>query len=51
MAIKPKCYNCKKELVEFGAILFGPPNKKDVVKKFHLCRQCYRKVLYKVGKK
>lgn len=43
MAIKPKCDKCKKELKEFGAILLSPP-KKNMVKKFHLCRKCYREI-------
>lgn len=41
MAIKPKCNKCKKELKEFGGILFGPPDKKNMVRKFHLCKKCY----------
>lgn len=44
MAIKPKCDKCKKELKEFGGILLSPP-KKNVVRKFHLCRKCYREIL------
>ena len=48
MAIKPKCDNCKKELKEFGAILLSPP-KKNVVKKFHLCQTCYKKIYEKLG--
>jgi hypothetical protein len=39
--IKVKCYKCKKELTETGALLFSIP-KKDVVNKYHLCRKCYR---------
>ena len=42
MAIKPKCDKCKEELKEFGAILLSPPDKKSTVKKFHLCKKCYR---------
>ena len=45
MAIKPRCDFCKKELHEFGALLFGPPNKKNAVRKLHLCKSCYRKVV------
>ena len=41
MAIKPKCDRCRKELKEFGAILLSPPDKKNTVKKFHLCVLCY----------
>ncbi|MFH1036494.1 MAG: hypothetical protein V1756_00285 [Patescibacteria group bacterium] len=50
MAIKPKCDKCKKELKEFGAILFSPP-KKNVVQKFHLCQKCYREISRGFGKK
>ncbi|MEK6972497.1 MAG: hypothetical protein AABW72_00465 [archaeon] len=41
MSIKPICDKCKKELTAFGAILLSPPNKKSMVKKFHLCKKCY----------
>ena len=44
MAIRPKCDKCGKELKEFGAILFSPP-KKNIVKKFHLCKQCYQQLI------
>ncbi len=42
MAIKPKCDKCNKELTEFGGILLSPPNKKNEVKKYHLCVECYK---------
>jgi len=42
MAIKPVCDKCKKELVDFGAILFSPPNKKNSVTKYHLCKKCFK---------
>ena len=45
MAIKPHCDFCKKELRDFGALLFSPPNKKNGVKKFHLCKKCYQKIV------
>lgn len=44
MAITPRCDRCKKELTDFGALLFSPPDKKSSVKKFHLCKQCYKEV-------
>lgn len=47
MAIKPHCFKCKKELAQFGAIVLSPPNKKDLVKKFHICKTCYKKLLAK----
>ena len=43
--IKPLCDKCKKELLEFGAILLSPPNKDGTVKKLHLCVECYTKIL------
>lgn len=43
MAINPICEGCKKELNDFGAILFSPPNGNDV-KKYHLCNECYKKI-------
>jgi len=45
MAIKPKCNKCKKELKEFGAILLSPPDRKNSVKKFHLCPSCYKNII------
>jgi hypothetical protein len=41
MAIKPTCDKCGQELLEFGAILFSPPDSTSMVKKFHICRPCY----------
>lgn len=45
MAIKPTCDKCGNELTEFGAILFSPPDQKSTVKKFHLCKKCYAKIV------
>ena len=45
MAIKPRCDKCKKELNEFGAIMFSPPDNENNVKKFHICNECYNKIL------
>jgi len=50
MAIKPKCDKCKKELKVFGALLFSPPNKKSVVKKFHVCVPCYMELVKEFNK-
>jgi len=44
MAIKPTCDRCGKELIEFGAILFGPPDQNSTVKKYHLCTSCFTKL-------
>jgi hypothetical protein len=44
MAIQPKCDKCGIEFSEFGAILLGPPDENDRVRKFHLCRACYAEI-------
>jgi len=49
MSIEPKCYNCKKELVGYGALLISPPleigaeERPDPhkVEKFHICTDCF----------
>ena len=41
MAIKPTCDICKKELKDFGGILLSPPVKNEV-KKYHICKACYK---------
>ncbi len=45
MAIRPKCDKCGEELKDFGAILFGPPDENSTVKKFHICVNCYKKIV------
>ena len=45
MAIKPICDICKKKLNEFGAILLSPPDEQNSVKKFHICKECYNKLV------
>jgi len=45
MAIKPTCDKCKKELIEFGGILLSPPDKENKVRKYHLCVNCYNKLV------
>ena len=46
--IKPICSWCGEELVEFGAILFAPPENiedfSSFVEKFHMCRNCFKKI-------
>jgi len=42
MAITPICDKCKKKLTQFGGLLFGSPNNKGYVKKWHLCKKCYK---------
>jgi len=41
MTIKPICDMCKKELTDFGAILLSPPDNKNNIKKYHICKECY----------
>ncbi len=43
--IKPICDSCNMELQEFGAILFSPQDSDNNVKKFHICRDCYQKII------
>ena len=45
MAIKPTCDFCRKELKQFGALLFSPPNKKGETKKLHVCVHCFQEIL------
>lgn len=43
-----QCYKCKKELEDFGGLLFSPPiHKIDPmnVTKIHLCSKCYGRVI------
>ena len=46
--IKPKCSKCGKELKEFGALMFSPPNHYrsdiDIVDKYHICIICWEKI-------
>jgi len=44
MAISPICDICREELRNFGGLIFGPPNKKGVVKKYHICQDCFEKL-------
>ena len=39
--IKPICSLCGKELDDFGAIVFSPPDDNHKVEKHHICRACY----------
>ena len=48
MTIKPTCDKCKQDLDDFGALLFSPPDEKNNVKKFHLCKDCYNSLVQKL---
>jgi hypothetical protein len=50
MAIEPTCDHCGDELHTYGAILLSPPNKNNVVQKYHYCIACYKE-LKKILKK
>lgn len=44
MAVKFKCFRCRKELCEPGALIFSPPNtnaEAAQVTKFHICVSCF----------
>ena len=41
--IKPICDKCKKELEDFGALVFSPPEGQDV-KKYHICKDCFKEI-------
>ena len=47
MAIRPVCGRCRKELEDFGALLFSPPDSEGKVKKWHLCKACYKEIVSK----
>lgn len=44
--IRPVCDFCKKELDDFGGILFSPPEGRSV-EKFHVCKGCYSQIAAK----
>ncbi len=43
--IKPIYDKCKRELGDFGGILLSPPDREGMVRKFHLCKECYDRVV------
>jgi DNA-directed RNA polymerase subunit RPC12/RpoP len=43
--IKPICSRCGEKLTKFGAILLSPPDKKDKIKKYHICKDCFKLIL------
>jgi len=42
--LKAICDICHKELLEFGGLLFSPPDTENKVTKNHLCVKCYNKI-------
>jgi len=45
MAIKPVCDKCGNELIEFGGLLFSPPDDFGNTRKWHLCKKCYEEII------
>lgn len=45
MAITPLCDKCHNELNDYGAILLSPPDSDSMVKKLHLCKNCYQQII------
>lgn len=50
MSINPICNKCGNELKEFGGLIFSPLDKKDIVKKYHICRKCFKKIEKSINK-
>ena len=47
--IKVVCNRCGNELTKFGAILLSPPDKKSKLRKYHICKDCFRLILTEFG--
>jgi len=45
MVIKPICDKCGNELIEFGGLLFSPPDTSGRTRKWHLCKTCYEEII------
>lgn len=45
MSIKPVCDKCGKELKSFGGIFLSPPDRKSMVRKYHVCRDCSKALM------
>ena len=49
--VKPICAKCRKEINEFGGLIFSPPNVKSIendcaiVQKIHICTHCFTKLM------
>jgi len=45
MSIRPICDFCKRELSDFGGLVFSPPENTEIgnseVEKLHVCKTCY----------
>ena len=47
--IKPTCDKCKNELDDFGGIILSPPNENNQVSKYHICKDCYNRIIKKIN--
>ncbi len=43
--IKPICVMCEKELEDYGAVLLSPPLMDGTVAKYHICKECFERLL------
>lgn len=48
--LPPKCDRCKRELTSFGGILLSPPDRDEMVRKYHLCRACYELIVRELSR-
>lgn len=44
--IKIRCDICGTLLNTLGALIFSPPSKGNIVRKFHICSTCYYQKLF-----
>jgi len=54
MPISPRCdfkiaENCEGDIKHFGALLFSPPNENNMVRKYHICINCFNKLKEEYG--
>ena len=42
------CVACKKELISSEAILLSPSDEQGKVKKYHICKGCYKNIINKI---
>ena len=46
--LSEKCFICKNELIEPGALLWGVPDKNKKCLKTHICSACYPQLLREI---
>ena len=42
--MKILCNCCNEELTEQGGLLFSPPDENGILKKYHICVNCFAKI-------